>query len=70
MIEQLNKLLHNNPFRSFNITLTNGDRYKVENPDLVIIAESMLVYCYPKSDRLAYIRLNQIVNIETLQQAA
>ena len=70
MIEHLNELLHQNPFKPFNIVLTNGDRYKVTNPDLIIVAESMLVYCYPKSDHLAYIRLNQVVNIDTYQEAA
>ena len=69
-LDQLIELLDREPFQSFRIITTSGDRYDVTNPHLVALCESQLVYCYPRSNKLAYIRLNQLVAFETLEQAA
>jgi len=50
--------------------MTSGERYDVSDPYLVAIGASLIFYCYPRSDRLAWLRLNQISHIETLQKAA
>ncbi len=70
MIETIHDLLRRDPFQPFRIVTTTGDRYEVPNPHLVAIGESFLFYCFPRSDRLARIRLNQIVSVETIQAAA
>jgi hypothetical protein len=68
MLDNLRELLRRDPFVPFRIVLTSGDRFDVLNPDLVAIGESQLFYCYPQSDRLAYLRLNQIAALETLDR--
>jgi hypothetical protein len=63
-LDTIREMLHREPFVGFRIVVTGGDRYEIENPDLVALGESQLVYCFPRSDRFAVIRLNQIVSLE------
>jgi hypothetical protein len=70
MIEQLREHLHRDPFRPFRIVTTSGHEYEVQTPDEVAIAQTYLFYAFPRSDKSAHIRLNQIVAIETSDQAA
>ena len=71
MIEQIREILHQQPFQPFVITMTNGDRYEVHNPDLVAIGRRhVFFFAYPDSDRMAWLRMNQIVAVETLEPAA
>jgi len=70
MIEQLREYLHREPFQPFRIVTTSGKAYDVVSPDSVAVAESYLFYCFPHSDHSAHVRLNQIVALETVSQAA
>jgi hypothetical protein len=70
MIETLNEMLIREPFQAFRIVITSGDKYEVTDPLMVTIGETQLFYCYPRSDQVAYIRLNQLAALETLQNAA
>ena len=69
-VEQLDRLHKARPFRPFRIIVTSGDRYEVQNPDLVAIGQTELLYFFPRSDRWASIRLSQVVFAETMQPAA
>jgi len=69
MIEQIRGYLVRKPFRPFRIVTTSGDRYDVLSPHEVAVAQSYLFYAFPKSDRSAHIRLNQIVALETMEPA-
>jgi hypothetical protein len=70
MLETIRELLDQHPFHAFRIVLTSGDRYEVSHPHLLAIGETMIFYCYPRSDKFAYLRLNQIAAIDTFQSAA
>ena len=70
MIESIREMLHRDPFQPFSIVLTSGDRYQVTNPDLVAITQSQVFLAQPKSDRLIYLRSNQIAAVETHSSAA
>ena len=70
MIQIIRDMLHRDPFQPFRIITTSGDRYDITNPDLVAIGESVLFYCFPRSDRFIHIRHNQIVSVEAAQHAA
>ncbi len=70
MLESLRELLHKSPFQSFKIVTSSGDKYEVEDPDLVAIGQSQINYFYPRSDRWVFIRLNQITALESPQHAA
>ena len=70
MIDQIRELLHAQPFQPFVIIMTSGDRYEVHNPDLLAIGQRHLFFfAYPKSDHMAWLRMNQIVSVETLEPA-
>ncbi len=54
------------PFVRFQVVMTSGDRYTVENSELLAIARSQLIYCHPHSDRVAHLRMSEIAAIEEL----
>lgn len=67
MLERLEEMLRKEPFTPFRIIITSGTQYDVSAPLMVGVGKSELAYYFPKSDRLAHIRLNQIAAIETLE---
>jgi hypothetical protein len=70
MLTQLQAHLDREPFQPFRIVTTSGDRYEVLNPHTVAIAQTYLFYAFPRSDRSAHVRLNQIVALETVEKSA
>jgi hypothetical protein len=65
-IDDIRELKHREPFIPFQVVMTSGDRYTIENPDLLAVSDSKLVYCMPRTERVVYLRLNQIVAIDDL----
>jgi hypothetical protein len=70
MIETIRELLHRDPFKPFRVVMTSGESYEVTDPDLVAIGHSHVFYCFPGSDKMAWLRLNQIAHVETRESAA
>jgi hypothetical protein len=70
MIDTIRELLDREPFQSFRIVLTSGDRYEVTDPHLITIMESQIFYCYPRSDRFSFIRINQVAAVDLIRAAA
>lgn len=68
MLEKLKDLLDREPFVSFRIVVTSGSVYEVISPYQIAIGQTQLDYYFPRSDRSATIRLNQLVSLETLDQ--
>lgn len=68
MLEQIRELLQQEPFVPFRIMLTSGQAYEVGYPGLLAEGQTQLIYCFPKSDRYAILRLNQLASIETLDR--
>lgn len=60
MLELLKELIGSDPFKSFQIAMSNGDRFVIENPSLLALTESVLSYYLPGSLGVAHLRLNQI----------
>ena len=69
MLEKLKDLLDREPFVSFRIVLTSGHGYDVTTPYQVAIGQTQFDYYFPRSDRSATVRLNQVVSFETLDEA-
>ncbi len=69
IIDTLREMLGADPFVPFQITATNGKHYDVRDPLGVAVNRSYVFYCFPKSDRIAHIRIQEIVTLETLQAA-
>ena len=67
MIDRIEELLRKEPFTPFKIILTSGTMYEVHSPFMLAIGKSELSYYFPKSDRLAHARLNQLAAVETME---
>ena len=70
MLESLTELLDRDPFLPFRLTLTSGETFEVRNPRLVALGQSVIHVMFPKSDRFAILRLNQITSLDILDAAA
>ena len=51
------------PFLPFRIVMASGDRYVIDEPDPLAVANSQLHY-YPRSGMGIHLRLNQISAVE------
>jgi hypothetical protein len=69
MKEEILEHLNRDPFLPFKIILTSGQGYDVINPNLVAMGENLMHVMYPRSDRYAVLRLNQIASVEILEPA-
>ena len=69
IIGTLREILRKEPFVPFQITATNGRHYDVRDPLGVAVNRSQVFYCFPKSEQVAHIRIQEIVSLETLQAA-
>ena len=67
MLDDLKQLLGAEPFVPFRIVLTSGSSYDVASPYQVAIGQTQLDYYYPRSDRKALLRVNQLASIEVGQ---
>ncbi len=67
--DTLREFLRADPFVPFQITATNGAHYEVRDPLSVAVNRSQVFYCFPQSERVAHIRIQEIVSLETLQAA-
>jgi hypothetical protein len=67
MLKNLKEMLDTEPFVPFRIVVTSGGSYDVHSPYQVAVGETRLDYFFPRSDRDATVRLNQIVAFEALE---
>ena len=68
MLENILALKHREPFVQFQIVLNSGDRYRIEKPDLLAVGKSELAYYFPKGNRVAFLRTNQVAAVEQLEE--
>ncbi len=61
MLATLREMLERQPFVPFQIVMSSGDRVRIEHPELVAIGKDQVIYCFPRSNSLAYLRLSQVV---------
>jgi len=70
ILTTIRELRAREPFIPFRVVMTSGESYIVEHSELLAIGQSQLVYCRPHSDRVVYLRLNQIAEVEDLGETA
>jgi|HubBroStandDraft_1064217.scaffolds.fasta_scaffold2316942_1 hypothetical protein len=68
VLQTIRDLRKRDPFIPFRVVMTSGDDYTIADSELLAIGNSQLIYCFPHSDRIAHLRLNQIAAIEELGQ--
>jgi hypothetical protein len=66
MLEQIQELLDHDPFVPFQVVMTSGDKYIVTNPHMLLLGKTQIFYCFPRSDRLAWLRHNQVSSLELI----
>jgi len=64
MLEELEQLMKADPFHAFKIVLTSGNEYAITNPLQLAIGKTTISFYYPKTDKMAHLRINQIAAIE------
>ncbi len=69
MMETLKELLNRTPFQPFHIVTASGDKYVIENPDLVAVGKDV-VFVFTPDDHFAFVRNNQITAVESSRNAA
>ena len=69
-LETITEMLNRAPCSAFRIITSSGDKYDVREPHLVVPGATQVFYCFPWSDRVAFIPLSQIASLETLAHAS
>jgi hypothetical protein len=64
LLDALRGFLRRDPFTPFRVVMSSGESYAVQNPELLAMNEHHLVYCFPHSGRVIYMRLNQISEVD------
>lgn len=64
------EILRREPFRPFEVRLTNGERYEIRHPEFAAITKSNLVITNPDSERIVQCALFHIVAVEDLAVAS
>ena len=67
MLDDLKEFLRSEPFVPFRIILTSGFAYDVTTPYQIAIGKTQLDYYFPRSDRKAVLRQNQIASLESME---
>jgi hypothetical protein len=66
LLDAIRDLKHRDPFTPFRVVMSSGESYTVEHPDLLAMNENHLVYCLPRSNRVIYMRVAQIVTVDDI----
>lgn len=64
ILESIRELKNQDPFTSFAIVVSSGDRYLIEAPQNLVEMRTEFFYAYPGGDKFVLIRINQIVSVE------
>ncbi len=64
LLDVIRDLKRRDPFLPFEIVLTSGDRYQIEVGENLVEMRTEFFYAFPKGDKFAFLRINQIVAVE------
>ena len=68
LLRTIRELKHRDPFVAFQIVMTSGDKYLIENGENLVEMRTEFFYAYPRSDRFVFMRMNQIAAVERPQE--
>ena len=68
-METIRDLLYRQPFKAFEIRLSDGEAYQVRHPENVALAKTRIAIAYPEADRIVLCSLIHINRIEALRAA-
>ena len=64
------ELLRREPFRPFEVRLSNGERYEIRHPEFAALTRSKLIITDPTSEKIVQCALLHIACIEELEVAS
>jgi len=67
ILQTIRDLRKRDPFVPFRVVMASGEGFLIEDSELLAIGNSQLVYCFPRSDRVAHLRMSQIASVEELE---
>lgn len=62
------ELKRKDPFSPFNIVMASGDKYLIEDPEMMVVGATEIIYVVPPSDKVVFIRKNQITGLEQFER--
>lgn len=66
---EMDKLLADEPFIPFEIVMASGDRYRVDNPNLVALARDTIGIAFGSRHTYSVLRFNQVSSIDVLESS-
>ncbi len=69
MIQSVRELLNRDPFSPFRIVTASGEKYEVNNPELLAVGKDQ-IFLFDRTDHFVFIRNNQITAVESIRTAA
>ena len=63
----IEELRRKEPFMPFFVVMASGDRYLIDDPFMMVLTPTEIIYVVPRSEKTARLRKSQIVAIEELQ---
>ncbi len=69
MHETIEELLHRQPFRPFEIHLSNGNVYAVRHPEFAQLLKAKIIIGLPETDRVIVCFLLHVAEIRMLEPA-
>jgi hypothetical protein len=67
IVDTIQDLKKREPFDPFRIVTTSGDKYLIEAGENLVIGKSQMFYAVPRSDKVVFIRINQIAAVERFE---
>ena len=66
ILKSIRELKNGEPFYPFEIVISSGDRYRIENGENLVEMKSEFFYAFPSGEKFVLIRINQIAAVERL----
>jgi hypothetical protein len=67
LIDAIRELKKQEPFEPFQIVMTSGDKYLIENGENLVEMATQFFYAFPRSNRFVLMRTFDIVAVEKLE---
>ena len=67
--EAIQSMLRIQPFRPFEVHLSNGEVHEVRHQENAILMKSNLLLAYPEKDSFVFCALSHVANVQPLQRA-
>ncbi|HVX86340.1 MAG TPA: hypothetical protein VH253_16270 [Phycisphaerae bacterium] len=58
------ELKRKEPFAPFKIVTAGGDKYLIDDPEMMVVGPTEIIYVVPRDEKVIYIRKSQIVALE------